>query len=142
MTFAKYISLLLAIQNHILMTFISNKPSELSQCKDLQTTYSHTMKPFENTVGKEEIAFSFTHCVFFLFRELSIFIKFKIVVCRLFQFGTVFPFFLLFSVLFTHNVFTRRLSTVKKKMLITSVPLLPFFALTHTNPVLGLQMQK
>ena len=34
--------------------------------------------------------FSFTHSVFYPFRELSaIFIKFKIVVCRLFQFGPV-----------------------------------------------------
>ena len=34
--------------------------------------------------------FSFTHSVFYLFRELSaIFMKFKIVVCRLFQFGPV-----------------------------------------------------
>ena len=34
--------------------------------------------------------FSFTHSVFHPFRELSsIFIKFKIVVCRLFQFGPV-----------------------------------------------------
>ena len=34
--------------------------------------------------------FSFTHSVFYPFRELSdIFIKFKIVICRLFQFGPV-----------------------------------------------------
>ena len=34
--------------------------------------------------------FSFTHSVFYPFRELSaIFIKFKIVVCKLFQFGPV-----------------------------------------------------
>ena len=34
--------------------------------------------------------FSFTHSVFYLFRELSaIFIKFKNVVCRLFQFEPV-----------------------------------------------------
>ena len=34
--------------------------------------------------------FSFTHSIFFQFRELSaIYIKFKIVVCRLFQFGPV-----------------------------------------------------
>ena len=34
--------------------------------------------------------FSFTHSVFYLFRELSdIFIKFRIVVCRLFQFVPV-----------------------------------------------------
>ena len=62
-------------------------------------THSHTMtplgnKPFENTVGKGEIArnenFSFTHTVFYPFRELSaIFIKFKVVVCRLFQIGPV-----------------------------------------------------
>ena len=34
--------------------------------------------------------FSFTHCVFYLFKKLSaIFIKFKIVVCSLFEFGPV-----------------------------------------------------
>ena len=34
--------------------------------------------------------FSFTHSIFYLFKELSdIFIKFKIVVCKLFQFGPV-----------------------------------------------------
>ena len=34
--------------------------------------------------------FSFTHSVFHQFRELSaIYIKFKIVVCKLFQFGPV-----------------------------------------------------
>ena len=42
--------------------------------------------------GKEKLLvtsnFSFTHSVFYPFRELSaIFIKFKIVVCKLFQFG-------------------------------------------------------
>ena len=51
-------------------------------------------KPFENTVGKGEIArneqFLLHPRVFYPFRELSaIFIKFKIVVCRLFQFGQV-----------------------------------------------------
>ena len=51
-------------------------------------------KPFENTVGKEEIArnekFLFSHNVFYPFRELSaIFIKFKFVVCILFRFGKV-----------------------------------------------------
>ena len=34
--------------------------------------------------------FSFTHSVFYPFRELSaIFMKFEIVICRLFQFGPV-----------------------------------------------------
>ena len=34
--------------------------------------------------------FSFTHSVFYLFRDLSeVFIKFKIVICKLFQFGRV-----------------------------------------------------
>ena len=34
--------------------------------------------------------FSFTHSVFYSFKELSaIYIKFKIVVCKLFQFGRV-----------------------------------------------------
>ena len=47
-------------------------------------------KPFENTVGKEKLLvtsnFSFTHSVFYPLRKLSaLFIKFKIVVCTLFQ---------------------------------------------------------
>ena len=51
-------------------------------------------KSFENTVGKEEIAhnsnFSFSHSVFYLFREIfAIFIKFEIVVSELFEFGRV-----------------------------------------------------
>ena len=34
--------------------------------------------------------FSFSHSVFYPFRELSaIFVKFKIVICKLFQFGSV-----------------------------------------------------
>ena len=41
-----------------------------------------------NVFNPSPFNFSFTHSVFYLFRELSaIFIKFKIVVCRLFQFG-------------------------------------------------------
>ena len=48
---------------------------------------------FENTVGKGEIARNeqtFSHSVFYPFEELSsIFIKFKTVVCKLFQFGRV-----------------------------------------------------
>ena len=51
-------------------------------------------KSFENTVGKGEIAhnvqFFLFHSVFQPFGELSaIFIKFKIVVCKLFQFERV-----------------------------------------------------
>ena len=51
-------------------------------------------KSFENTAGKGEIAcneqFLLSHGVFYPFEQLSsIFIKFEIVVCRLFQFGTV-----------------------------------------------------
>ena len=52
-------------------------------------------KPFENTVGKGEIArneqfFSFSHSVFYSFGYLSaIFVKFKIVVCKLFLYGRV-----------------------------------------------------
>ena len=50
-------------------------------------THSHTMTPFD-TPGKQAI--SPLPSVFYLFREVSgIFIKFKIVVCRLFQFGPV-----------------------------------------------------
>ena len=50
-------------------------------------------KAFENTAGKEKLLvmsnFSISHSVFYLFRELSaIFMKFEIVVCKLFQFGT------------------------------------------------------
>ena len=66
-------------------------------------THSHTMTPFdapwETSLLRTlwEIAklllmsnFSFTHSVSYPFRELpDIFIKFKIVVCRLFQFGPV-----------------------------------------------------
>ena len=51
----------------------------------------------ENTVGEGEIAtllvtsnFSFSHSVFYLFRELSaIFIKFEIIICEIFQFGRI-----------------------------------------------------
>ena len=51
-------------------------------------------KSFENTVGEREIAgentFSFSHSVFYPFGELhAIFIKFKIVVCKLLQFRRV-----------------------------------------------------
>ena len=66
-------------------------------------TQSHTVTPFDalgnislfKTLWEKEILlvmskFSFTHRVFYPFRELSgIFIKFKIVICRLFQFGPV-----------------------------------------------------
>ena len=59
-----------------------NKPWLLRFC---------SQKYFENTVGKEEIAISPFPSVFYLFRELSaIFIKFEIVVCKLFQFGRFF----------------------------------------------------
>ena len=49
-------------------------------------------KSFEITVGKGEIAvtsnFSFSHSVFYPFGDISaFFIKLKIVVCKLFQFG-------------------------------------------------------
>ena len=48
-------------------------------------------KSFENTVGKEEIALNeLSHGVFYPFSELSaIFIKFEIVVCKLFHFRRV-----------------------------------------------------
>ena len=51
-------------------------------------------RSFENTVGKEKLLvtsnFSFSRSVFYLFGELSVlFIKFEIVVCKLFQFGRV-----------------------------------------------------
>ena len=46
---------------------------------------------FENTVGKAIMSnFSFSHSVLYMFGELSaIFIKYKIVVCKLFQFRRV-----------------------------------------------------
>ena len=51
-------------------------------------------KSFENTVGKGEIAcqsnFSFSHSVFYSLGELSaIFVKFEIVIYKLFLFGKV-----------------------------------------------------
>ena len=51
-------------------------------------------KSFENTMEKGEILvksnFSFSHTVFYPIVELSdIFIKYEIVVCKLFQFGRV-----------------------------------------------------
>ena len=48
-------------------------------------------KSFENTVGKGVTSnFSFSHSVFYPFVELSaIFINFRIVVCKIFQFGRV-----------------------------------------------------
>ena len=51
-------------------------------------------KSFENTVGKGEMLvvsnFSFSHSVFYSFGGLpAILIKFKIVVCKVFQFGRV-----------------------------------------------------
>ena len=56
--------------------------------------YVSEVQVFENTVGNGEIArieqFLLFHSVFYPFGELSaIFIKFKIVVCKLFQFGRV-----------------------------------------------------
>ena len=63
---------------------------ELTLC---QTSPGQQDMPFENTMGKGEIScllvtsnFSFSHSVFYRFGEPSvIFIKFKIVVCKLFQ---------------------------------------------------------
>ena len=51
-------------------------------------------KSFENNGGKEKLLipsnFSFSYIVSYPFRELSaIFIKFKFVVCELFQFGRI-----------------------------------------------------
>ena len=51
-------------------------------------------KPIENTVGKGEIAlkeqFLLSHSVFYWYGEVSaIFMKFKIVVCIHFEFGSV-----------------------------------------------------
>ena len=51
-------------------------------------------KSFENNAGKGEIArnkqFLFFYCAFYPFGELTaIFINYKIVICKLFQFGRV-----------------------------------------------------
>ena len=51
-------------------------------------------KPFENTVGKGEIARNeqfllFPKCFLLLEKLSAIFIKFDIVICKLFQFGRV-----------------------------------------------------
>ena len=67
-----------------------------------ELTHSHTMTPFD-APGKqafwklwekekllETSNFSFSHSDFYLFGKLSaIFVKFEIVVCKLFQFETV-----------------------------------------------------
>ena len=65
-------------------------------------TLSHTMtpfdtlrnKPFENTVGKGEIAHNeqfllFPQCFLPIWITFCHFVKFEIVVCKLFQFGRV-----------------------------------------------------
>ena len=64
----------------------------LDKANILSSVQPFQNKPFENSVGKGEIArneqFLFSHSGFYLFEQLSaIFIKFKIVVCKLFQFG-------------------------------------------------------
>ena len=51
-------------------------------------------KPFENTVGKGEIACNeqfllFPQCFLPVWITFCIFVKFEIVVCKLFQFGSV-----------------------------------------------------
>ena len=62
-----------------------NKPWFLYVCR---TGLSKTLREKEKLLVTSN--FSFSHSVFYQFRELSaIFIKFRIVVCRLFQFGRV-----------------------------------------------------
>ena len=67
----------------------------------IQQTFSRTIFVFFSTICKFECNttsdwlnrfsnFSFSHSVFYPFEELSsVFIKFEIVVCKLFQFGRV-----------------------------------------------------
>ena len=64
---------------------LPNKPWFLRVC---------SASPLKTLWEKEKLLvtsnFSFSHSVFYLFRELSaIFIKFEIVVCKPFQFGRV-----------------------------------------------------
>ena len=60
-------------------------------------------KSFENTVGKGEIACNEQFLLFPVFS--AIFVKFKIVVCKLFQFGIVqnLSFGKVFPLLFSHR---------------------------------------
>ena len=63
---------------HKLFNPFPNKPLFLTVCSTLQ----------EKEKSLVTSDFSLSHCVFYPFGELSaIFIKFKIVVCKLFQFG-------------------------------------------------------
>ena len=56
--------------------------------------HSHTIKPFENAVGKGEIArdeqsLLFPQCFLPVWTTCCIFVKFEIVTCKLFQYGRV-----------------------------------------------------
>ena len=84
-------------------TLSSANAFNLDWSKFCRLAHSHTMTPFD-VPGKQVLLktlwekekllvtsnFSFINCVFYPFKERSaIFIKFKIVVCTLFQFGPV-----------------------------------------------------
>ena len=72
-----------------------DRPKSLTLSQTSPGFYVSAVEVFENTVGIGKIACNeqfllFPRSVFFLFREISaIFIKFEIVVCKLFQFGRV-----------------------------------------------------
>ena len=85
----------------MLKTKFENENKQRARTQEL--THSHTMTPFD-APGKQAFLktlwvkekllvtsnFSFSHCVFYLFGYFSaIFVKFDIVVCKLFQFGRV-----------------------------------------------------
>ena len=81
-----------------LLSFSKRQVSFSEPCLTLSQTspgfYTSAVQVFWKHWEKEKLLirsnFSFSHCVFYLFGELSdIFDKFEIVVCRLFQFGRV-----------------------------------------------------
>ena len=77
----------------VLQTFLMNLQLALSQTSP-GFYMSVVYKPFENTLGNGEIAryeqFLIFSQYFLPVRELStIFVKFEIVICKLFQFGRV-----------------------------------------------------
>ena len=86
-----------------LVEFKLTKKICILDCLVKGLTHSHTITPFdapgkqafENIVGKGKIARNkqfllFPHCFLPVWITSSIFVKFKIVVCKLFQFGRVY----------------------------------------------------
>ena len=76
---------ILDIEASSLTLFQTNKPWFLCACS---TSLLKTLWKMEKLIVTSN--FSFSHSFFYPFRELSaIFIKFKFVVCKLFQFGSI-----------------------------------------------------